>query len=343
MKEGMLMNVTNMIRKNIGTIIAALGFILLCILTFGDIGEILAEDYWRNVWKNITAISFMSIGLTVIQTAIKQGLAEQALQRGLNTERTAQKYEEHKTAISAVNDRMIYLPYFLQIYNKRHTKLQKREFLVNNNYSSEKALYMSNRRELIKRYDSIIVHFTAADIKWSTIEIVRDKYGRIITLDEHRRRRLKQSIVSSVAGMIGVTFLTGGLFFSPSAEPLWQKFVKLFTYCIAIAIGAIFTVIKEYEKGAFGIPNDLDEINQIWYEFRNWQIPEWIVVEVEKLNQEDKEMEEESGGENERTINERTDIQEKQEKGKSICYSDSDSLVSLSNVDDNILLVDDKE
>ena len=43
------MNITNTLRKNIGTIIAILGFVLLCIMTFGDLGELASEAYWRNV------------------------------------------------------------------------------------------------------------------------------------------------------------------------------------------------------------------------------------------------------------------------------------------------------
>ena len=86
------MNITNMLRRNIGTIVAVLGFILLCIVTFGDLAELSTKEYWHNVGSNLTAISFVSLGLTLIQVAIKQGLAEQALQRGLNTENTMRKY-----------------------------------------------------------------------------------------------------------------------------------------------------------------------------------------------------------------------------------------------------------
>lgn len=337
------MNFANLLRKNIGTIIAALGFILLCIITLGDLGEILAEEYWASVWDNLTAISFVSIGLTVIQTAIKQGLAEQALQRGLNTEHTATKYDEHRKVIKDNNERMIYLPYFLQIYNKRHTKLRKQEFLINNGYSSEKALRASGQEKLLKEYDNIVVLLTVADIKWATVNVVRDKQGKILTLDRHRQNRLRSSILASLAAMIGVTFLTGGLFFSPGTEPLWQKFVKLFTYCIAIAIGSVFTVIKEYEKGAFGIPNDLDEINQIWYEFKSWEIPRWVLKDVEKLNQEESEKEVVTDVQNKRTVDQRRDISSEQKEKSCFCQTDSDSMVQLSFVDDNLLLSDDNK
>lgn len=257
---------------------------MLCIITFGDLGEVVTADYWQNVANNLTSISFMTVGLTLIQVSIKQGLAEQALQRGLNSEKTAETYDAHKTAIKNCNDRMIYLPYFLQIYNKRHTSLRRQEFLVNNGLYSEKDLYNSDDKKLIRKYRRIKVNITAASIKWSTVEIVYNKEGRIITLNEHRAQRIRASIISSFASMIGVTFLAGGLFFVPSTEPLWQKFVKLLTYIMAIAIGAIFTVVREYEKGAFGVPNELDEINQIWHEFKTWEIPQWVIEKVARLN-----------------------------------------------------------
>lgn len=333
------MNITNILRRNIGTIIAALGFILLCIITFGDLGELSTKEYWKNVKHNLTAISFVSIGLTLIQTAIKQGVAEQALQRGLNTERTSQKYEEHKNIVKENNDKAIYLPYFLQIYNRRHTQLRKREFLVNNNYSSERALYASGKQSLIKSYDKIVTHITASSIKWSTVEVIYNKNGQILTLDEHRKKRLCNSVLVSLLCMIGVTFMTGGLFFTVNSEPLWQKFVKLFTYCVAMVISSVFTVIKEYEKGAFGVPNDLDEINQIWHEFKNWDVPEWVMKEVDKLNKENDYMEVEY--ENQRTINGRTNLQAKSEESKDIQSVESDILISSSCANSDILLADD--
>lgn len=335
------MNFTRALRKNIGTIIAFIGFVLLCIVTFGDLGEIFSEDYWENVEENLLGISFVSIGLTFIQTSIRQGVAEQALQKGLNTERTTKKYEEHRAIIMNNNDKQIYLPYFLQVYNKKHTKLRKQEFLVSNNYSSVKMLYTSGGRKLIRGYEKIRTHITAASIKWSTIDIVYDKNGRILTLNDYRRRRATKSLISSFVTMIGTTFVTGGLFFSPNEEPLWQKFVRLFTYCFAIAIGVVFTVVKEYEKGAFGIPNDLDEINQIWHEFELWEVPEWVIKEVEALNKDEEVIADEQRKESKRAVDNGTDIQEKQKEGEIVCDSYTDSLVSVSGINDNILLSDD--
>lgn len=334
------MNFTNMLRKNIGTIIACLGFVLLCIVTFGDLGEIFSDAYWENVRQNLLGISFVSIGLTFIQTSIRQGVAEQALQKGLNTERTTQKYEEHRAIIKENNDKQIYLPYFLQIYNKKHTKLRKQEYLVNNNYCSAKTLYASGKQRLIDGYEKIRVHITVPSIKWSTIDVIYDKNGRIITLDEYRKQRAKKSLISSFIAMIGTTFVAGGLFFSPSGEPLWQKFVKLFAYCLAIGISAIFTVVKEYEKGAFGVPNDLDEINQIWHEFKIWEVPEWVVNEVEELNKDEEVTIDEQREESQGTVNGGTDIQEKQDEDESIYDFSTGDLVPVSFTDNTVLLPD---
>lgn len=297
---------TGFLRKNIGVIIAGIGFFLLCIMTFGDIGEIVSEEYWRNVANNLTSISFTSIGLTLILAAIKQGLAEQALQRGLNTVNTSKRYEEHKNLIHKNTDRLIYLPYFLQIYNKRHTNLRRRDYLIENGFCSEQSLYQSCNKKAIRKYEKIRVKITSADIKWSTVEIKYDENGRIITLDKHRTKRLISGIITSLLSMIGVTFLTGGLFFSPGTVPLWQKFIKLLSYIFCIAISGIFTVIKEYEKGAFGVPNELEEINQIWEEFSNWEIPTWVKDKINTFNK-DVEVEDER----EARVNSRTDIQEK--------------------------------
>ena len=313
------MNITATLRKNIGTIVAGLGFVLLCIVTFGDLGELFGDKYWENVRQNFAGITFVSIGLTFIHTTIRQGVAEQALQKGLNSERTTQKYEEHREIIKRNNDRQIYLPYFLQMYNRKHTKLRKQEYLVNNNYCSEKSLRMSGKRKLIDGYERIGVHLTVSSIKWSTVDVIYDKKGRIVTLDEYRKHRTQRAVVSSCLTMIGTTFVTGGLFFSPSGEPFWQKLVKLFTYCLAIAITVIFTVIKEYEKGAFGVPNDLDEINQIWHEFENWEVPAWVIKEIEELNKDEEEVGiDEPVEETERTVERRTDIQKEQEEGQSL-------------------------
>lgn len=336
------------LRKNIGTIIAAIGFVLLCIITFGDLGELMSDQYWANVKENITSIGFMSISLTLIQVAIKQGLAEQALQRGLNTENTAQKYKEHRELIKSVNDRQLYLPYFLQIYNKRHTELKKREFLINNNYVSEKILYASQRKRLIHKYEKIRINVTAGRIKWATTDIVYNKQGQILTLAEYRSKRTIKGIVQSLIFMLGATFLTRGLFFSPSTEPLWQKFVKLFSYILCIAVASILNVIKDYEKGAFGVPNDLEEINEIWQEFKQWEVPTWVVKEVEDLNntecaevRNEKRESKQERQEEQATVDIGTNIQEEQTIVKDIQKNGTDCSICSAGDNALILYVDD--
>ena len=273
------------IRKNIGIIVAGLGFFVLCIITFGDLGDFATEEYWRNVRDNLMAIGYMSVSLTLIQTVIKQGIAEQALQKGLNTTNTSKKYEEHKALIHSCADRMIYMPYFLQIYNNRQTKMRKQEFLVSNNFTSEKLLYASNRKKMIRKYEHIRTYVTMGAIKWTTTEIVYDKHGRITPLSSYKRKQLIWSVITSLLIMVGVSFLTKGLFFNPNdSVPVWQKFIKLCTYIIAIALGSVSGVIKNYEKGAFSVPNELDEINEIWQEFKDWTIPDWVMKDIEESN-----------------------------------------------------------
>lgn len=332
--------IITLLRKNIGTIVAAFGFVLLCIMTFGDLGELMSDQYWENVRENITSISFMSISLTLVQTAIRQGLAEQALQRGLNTENAQTKYNEHRTLIKDCTERLIYLPYFLQIYNKRHTKIKKHEFLINNNYTSEKSLYQSGRKRLIRKYDKVVVHITASRIKWATTDIVYNRQGQIMSLQEHRNRRVLNAVLTSLAFMIGITFITRGLFFTPSEEPIWQKFVKLLSYIIAIAMSSFLAVIKEYEKGAFGVPNELDEINEIWTEFINWEAPQWVLDEVERLNTLDEEVNDEQAKERETASECRRDVQEEQKESESVCDPGADRLVFVPCSNDRILSAD---
>ena len=44
----------------------------------------------------------------------------------------------------------------------------------------------------------------------------------------------------------------------------------------------IFDVGKNYEKGAFGVPNELETINGIWLEFERWTPPQWVIDEIER-------------------------------------------------------------
>lgn len=302
------------LRQNIGTIIAGFGFILLCILTFGDIGEILTEEYWISVRDNMSSIGFLSISLTMIQVSIKQGVSEQALQKGLNTENTTKKYEEHRLIIGTASNRMIFLPYFLKTYNARHTLLRKREFLIDNNFSSEEALYASKRKKLIRRYKKIHIYLTLSRIKWATTDISYNKHGQIMTLAEHRTKRTAKGVVTSLIFMFGVTLLARGLFFEESDIPLWEKFVKLLGYIVVMAITSVLNIIKEYEKGAFGVPNELEEINEIWREFGVWNVPKWVHDEIEGLDRPKEVKNEQKESVTERSDS-RTDIPLEQKEG----------------------------
>ena len=327
----------NLLRRNIGSIIAAFGFVLLCIITFGDIGDILTEKYWIDVKKNLTAIGFVSISLTMIQVTIKQGISEQALQKGLNTPNATDKYKEHRQIIKDNNNRMIYMPYFLQVYNDRHTKLKKREFLVDNNFTSEQALYQSKNRKLIRKYRKIRIYIIASRIKWATTDIIYNKHGQIQTLAEHRTKRAIRGTILGLVFMVGVTLLAKGLFFEESGISLPEKFVKLLTYVVIIAITSVLAVIKEYEKGAFGVPNELEEINEIWYEFQRWEVPNWAIDEVESLNQQEVKVDGQTK-ESEETTDVRTDIQIKPKESEAIKDVGADILLDTNGDNIDIIL-----
>lgn len=277
---------TKWFRKNTGFIVSAIGITLLVILTFGNIGELLTDEYWKNVGGNLSSIGALTIGLVLIQTAIKQGVSEQALSAGLNTKDTKEKYDDHKKIIKDNFEKQIYLPYFLTFRNERETKRKKREFLVDNGFTSEKGLKISKYKRLIKAYDSIQVNNTVDSIKWSTTEIRYDKNGRIEKLEAYRRKRALKGILSGIFWMIAAAFITGGLFLDTYEIPFWQKLVKLLTYLITIALSVIFDIGKNYEKGAFGVPNELEEVNSIWREFQAWEVPAWVIAEVESEGQE---------------------------------------------------------
>ena len=277
------MGLISLLRRNIGTIIACIGTLLLCIITFGDLGNIMTDQYWHNVFNNLTSIGFMTIALTLIQVSIKQGVAEQALQKGLNTVETTKKWEEHRALIQSCQEKILSMPYFLQAYNTRQTNIRKKDFLVNNNYTSEQSLYNSKNKHLIKKYNNIKTYITVARIKWATTEISYNNKGQIQTLTEYRSMRLFKGVFFAFLFMIGLTLLSTGLFISgPEEISLVQKFIKLSIYILTISASSIYTIIKEYEKGAFGVPNELEELNQIWKEFYNWKIPDKVYKEINK-------------------------------------------------------------
>lgn len=315
-------NLVKNVRKYMGSILAIFGFLLLCILTFGDIGEILTDAYWQNVLSNLTSIGFMTISLSMIQVSIKQGLGEQALQKGLNTTATTDKYTDHKNLIKECNERLVYMPYFLQNYNERNTILKKREFLINNDFKTEESLMKNGSRRMKIKYKRIHVYLTMTRIKWATTDILYNKRGQIITLAEHRSRRLIKGITTSLFFMVGATLLARGLFFESSEVPFIQKLIKLLTYIITISLNSLPIIIKEYEKGAFGVPNELEELNGIWTEFKNWKIPEWIIKEVEEVNNE--EPKRNNGG---------TNLQKQQKTVCNIGKNSTDTMVSTVGIE----------
>lgn len=344
------------LRNNIGTITACLGMILLVILTYGEIGELFTEQYWKNVGGNLTSIGALAIGLSLTQWAIKQGITEQALQTGLNKKRfltiidndgaekiktddkgnplidplcTPAKYEEHRELLLKNREREVYLVYFLAIYNKLETERRKLEFLVENKFSSEKALYayrprwwqFKNKR-FIKQYRKIRTNITCDSLKWSTTEIQYDKAGKIRKLDWFRRKRAMRGLIFSALTMIGVAFIAGGLFTDMAEISLWQKTVKLFTYIFVMALTVIFGIIKNYEKGAFGVANELTEVNNLWYEFSKWTPTEEVERKVKILRGEISEEPE--------TIDERTDIQEQPKESKIVENVGTDNIIPVT-------------
>jgi hypothetical protein len=276
--------ITKWLRKNIGLIVSIIGVVLLVILTFGDMGELFTEKYWENVGGNLSSISALTIGLVMIQTTIKQGVSEQALSAGLNKQETKDKYDEHKKVRKECREKEIYLPYFLDLRNRRETKRKKREFLIDNNFTSEKKLFASGNNRLINKYNQIQINITADSIKWSTTEIVFKKNGQIEKLDAHRKKRAVKGFLTGIAWMLGATLITGGLFLDTADIPLVQKVIKLFSYFLTIAFSVVFDICREYEKGAFGVPNELEEVNGIWEEFKQWEVPDWVEKEVEANN-----------------------------------------------------------
>jgi hypothetical protein len=99
---------TGWLRKYTGSIIAAFGMTLLAILTYGDLGELFTEQYWANVGGNLTSLGALSVGLVMIQVSIKQGISEQALSAGLNTQNTKDKYVVHKEYITRNQSKYVY-------------------------------------------------------------------------------------------------------------------------------------------------------------------------------------------------------------------------------------------
>ena len=84
--------------------------------------------------------------------------------------------------------------------------------MVDNNFSSEQALFATENKKLIKEYNDIKVLITAGRIKWATTDITYNKHGQIVTLQEHRSKRIGSAIIWSIVLMIGVTIINSRAF-----------------------------------------------------------------------------------------------------------------------------------
>lgn len=291
---------TKWLRANIGIITSSIGLILLVLLMFGNPLEINTKEYWQNVLDNIMSLSLLAFGLVLINTTIKQGISEQALSAGLNTPETTQRFIEHKALIKQGFAKQKYLQSFLRYFNDRATDIRRQEFLVNNDITEkvfEKPKLTRKEKKLKRKYFKIKTIVTPSSIKWATTTIIYDKQGRIQTLGKYRLHRAIKGVILGTLVMFGMTLIARGLFMEPEKINWLAQLLQLFVYILTIAITSIFDVIKNYEKGAFGVPNELDEINSIWLEFLEWPIP----VESESVKKEES---------NEETINIETDIQE---------------------------------
>jgi hypothetical protein len=270
----------NFLRRNIGTIASSIGLVLLVILTFGDIAEISSAEYWESVGGNLASIGILTVGLTLIQVVIKQGVSEQALSKGLGTDRTQTKYKEHSGLIEKNREKHLCISYFLDERNERETKQRRRIFIANNGFRSEEALLGSGEKRLIRKYRGIRTNITGDSITWASTQIVYKKDGKIEKLEEYRERRAVKGVFKAVIVMLATTFIAWGLFLDAAETPFWQKLVKFFTYIISMALSSIFDISANWEKGAFGVPNELDEINKIWKEFELWTVPEHVQKEI---------------------------------------------------------------
>ncbi len=299
------------LKNNIGSITATIGLVLLVILTYGNLAEINTIEYWQNVTKNIAGIGLLSIGLSMTQLTIKQGVAEQALRSGLNKKLylkkvdsqgndipildaenrrildpacTPARFNEHYALLEKCRTRDKFLPFYLAEYNRRETIRRKEDFLLENEFKdrnglpSEEALleikfkwWQIKNKLLKKKYLRIRTNITADNLKWSTTDIEYDEQGNIRKLSYHRRKRLIKGVFMSILSMGGAAFVAAGLFIDAAEVPVWQKTIKFFSYLIIIAITVIMSVVKEYEKGSIGVANELGQVNNIWLDFDKWE------------------------------------------------------------------------
>jgi hypothetical protein len=325
------------IRKNIGSIVSLLGFLAFSILIYGGLSDIDGAHYWVNVYNNLTQIGLNSIAATLLQVLIKQGLAEQALQKGINTEDTILKYEEHRDIRQRLFAKEKYLPYFLIEKNERETKHAKQEFIVNKGFKNEKHFYETASPRVIKKYDKIMIKWRASSIKWTSAKIEYDKFGRIITLPEHRQHRALKGVIYSAFFMILLTFLARDLFVSFDWSKFWVKTILLFGYAIVMAATVTFDLISEYEYGKFAVAVSLEEINKIWLEFERWEVPEQVLDEVH--GKQIKGGEENAREEAKAVTDGGADIQEQPEESEVVenaVPDNLDTVVGLNNLVRNI-------
>lgn len=263
------------LRNNIGAITSSIGLIILVILLYGNPIEINTAEYWINVKNNIMSISILGFGLVLVNSAIKQGISEQALSTGLNTENTTNKFLEHKELIKKGVNRDVQLSEFLKMFNERETKIRRQEFLLSNNIDSDevfkKPKLTFKEKRLKRKYFKIKTLVTPSSIKWATTTITYDKRGRLETLGNYRTKRAIKGLLTGTIVMFGMTLVARGLFLDVHQINWLAQTMQLFMYILTISITSIFDVIKNYEKGAFGVPNELDEINTIWQEFIDWE------------------------------------------------------------------------
>lgn len=299
---------TKWLRTNIGVITSSIGLLLLVLLMFGNPLEINTVEYWQSVYNNIMSLSLLAFGLVLVNTTIKQGISEQALSTGLNTEETTKKFQEHKALIKQGFSKQKHLQKFLKEYNNRETEIKRQEFLIDNDINEavfKKTKLTRKEKRLKRKYFKIKTIVTPSSIKWATTTIIYDKKGRIQTLNKYRLHRAIKGVILGTFTMFGMTLIARGLFMEVEKINWLAQLLQLVVYILTIAITAIFDVIKNYEKGAFGVPNELDEINTIWLEFLAWPIPVEPEVKpkiIETIKEEEKEIE--------KTINIETDIQE---------------------------------
>ena len=105
-------------------------------------------------------------------------------------------------------------------------------------------------------------------------------------MPEYRLRRARSGIVKAFLIFAGTTLITTGLVAENLQTSLLDKLIQLGVYVLVIAASVIFDVGKNYEKGAFGVPNELAAVNGIWAEFEKWTIPQWVIEEIENESKE---------------------------------------------------------